>query len=93
MKKAEATVWGIETTLEDTGKKYLCWNYRDSKALYWTSDKKQMPPALFPTKADARQAIKRSSRSRERMPKGLFTNVYDGASTGKPVKVKVSVLN
>lgn len=84
-------LWAIQTEFEK--KKYLGWNYKGGKSIYWTSDKKAPAPLLFETKKDALKALERSDRSREKMPKNLFTNVHEGALPGKPVKVKVQVLN
>lgn len=86
-------LWAIETTL-DTGEKYLCWNHKGGKSLYWTSDKRQVAPLLFETKSKAFEAIKRHDKSKEKTPKGLFTRMDNNiAGPGKPVKVKIQVLN
>lgn len=89
--KSQNHLWAIQVKFE--GKKYLGWNYKSSKQLYWTADKKSPAPALFETKKQAITALTKSRRSKEKMPPNLFTRVHEADAPGKIVKVKVQVLN
>lgn len=84
-------VWGIQTTFKS--KNYLTFNHKNGKALYFSTDKKPFVPVIFQTKQEAVKAIRLNNRTKEKMPKNLFTNVLEGASAGKPVKVKMQILN
>lgn len=97
MKKSEEKfkpLWAVQTEVLSSNKKYLCWNRNGGKTLFWTSEKRQVPPVLFETKADALEAIRKSNRTREKTKlERIFKEVDHSATVAKPVKVQIQVSN
>lgn len=91
MEKTEKTSWAIQTEVDS--KKYLTWNWKGGKLLYWTADKKSPPPILFETKADAYKSLKKHDKAyaKEKTPRSLRFKNYMEGSAGKPVKVKIQI--
>lgn len=56
MKRTQKHYWGIQVITE-TGEKALCWKTKNN-CFYFTTDKKSPPPALFSSKAEAKEAYK-----------------------------------
>lgn len=65
--------------------KLLCWNYRNSKSLYFTTDKKSPPPALFTSKGEAVKAIVTAKRpNKKEMPASELSETLSNARALKP---------